>query len=70
MKRFYSDYRLIADYSSYTAVRLSRPWPVLERLSLTFTKPIATAMGFAPGLPSAVRALTQNPRSLHFDGSF
>ena len=64
MKLFYSDDRLIADYSLYTAVRLSRPWPVLERLSLTFTTPIATAMGFAPGLPSAVRALTQDPRSL------
>lgn len=64
MKLFYCDYRLIADNRLYTAVCLSRLWPVLERLSLAFIKPIATAMGFAPGLPSDIRALTQDPRSL------
>ncbi len=36
---------LIADCTLNTAVRLSRPWLVVERLSLAFTQPIATAMG-------------------------
>ena len=54
----------MADYRLYAGVHLSRPWLVLGRLSLVFTQPIATAMGFAPDLPSAARALTQNPRSL------
>ncbi len=80
---------LIADGTLNTAVRLSRPWLVLERLSVAFTQPIAAAMALlraccaspygpaasplskivsgnfiTPGLPSAVRALTRNPRPL------
>jgi len=64
LKNFYRFVRPIAERNLYTAVRLSRPWLVLERLSLAFTQPIAIAMSFAPGLPSAALALTQDPRSL------
>ena len=52
---------LIADYRLYVGVHLSRPWLVLERLSLVFTQPIDSSMGFAPDLPSIVRVLTQYP---------
>ena len=54
---------LIADFSLYTVAYLSRPWLVFERFSLAFTQLIATAMSFAPGLPSTIRTLTQDPRS-------
>ncbi len=55
---------LTANCTLHTAGRVSRPWLVLERLSPAFTQAVATAMGIAAGLPSAVRALTRNPRSL------
>ena len=54
----------MTDYSLYAGVHLSRPWLVLGQLSLFFTQPIATAMSFAPDLPSVARVLTQAPRSL------
>ena len=80
---------LIADGMLNTAVRLSRPWLVFERLSAAFTQAVAAAMALlrascasaygpvvsplskithgnfaTPGLPSAVRAMTRNPRPL------
>ena len=80
---------IIAESNMDIAVRLSRPWLVVECLSLAFTQAIATAVGLsrascpppfgpepsalckiapgdfiAPGLLSAIRVHSHDPRSL------
>ena len=58
----------MADYKSYAGVHLSRPWLVPGRLSLVFTQPIATAMGFARGLRGRnIRSEKASQRGQFFD---
>ena len=61
---------LIAAGTLNTAVRLSRPWLVLERLSVAFTQPIAAGMSLLRACCASPYGPAASPLSKIASGHF